>query len=239
MDGSSIGAEASARPSEMRMTISDERGPLGDEMIDEGSDVEEEDMEDEGIRMRPDSQPPDRRRSAYDPPHNAVDRSPRSSTTFAFASRSNPDPLPFRPKTSALTAQLNKHVPHLVSTAEPSAEAPASSVVNPFASLYSSVSAPSSLPGLQMELFFPHSNEPTSPISVKVRKDASVEEVTGLGLCKYWEENREPKLVDMDEDDREVRWTTVGWGLRIVEDDGEVDEDFPRTLHPGMGGPRK
>jgi hypothetical protein len=58
-----------------------------------------------------------------------------------------------------------------------------------------------------------------------VRKDATVEEVTGYGLWKYWEEGREP-LLSTEESD--VRWSTIGWGLRMVEDDGEVDEDFPR-----------
>jgi hypothetical protein len=44
-------------------------------------------------------------------------------------------------------------------------------------------------------------------------------------LWKYWEEGREP-LLSTEESD--VRWSTIGWGLRMVEDDGEVDEDFPR-----------
>jgi hypothetical protein len=51
-----------------------------------------------------------------------------------------------------------------------------------------------------------------------------VEEVIGFGLWKYWEEGREPKL---REDEGEEKLSAVGWGLRMVEDDGEVDEDFP------------
>jgi hypothetical protein len=63
-----------------------------------------------------------------------------------------------------------------------------------------------------------------------VRKDATVEEVTGYGLFRYWEEARLPLLSEEAESEQEQKWSTVGWGLRIVEDDGEVDEDFPREL---------
>jgi hypothetical protein len=93
-------------------------------------------------------------------------------------------------------------------------------------SLYTSVAAPStSIPSVTLELYFPHSSNETVPLVVKVRRDATVEEVTGYGLFKYWEEGRKPLLQDEESDQR---WSTVGWGLRIVEDDGEVDEDFPR-----------
>lgn len=54
----------------------------------------------------------------------------------------------------------------------------------------------------------------------------------GYGLYLYVEEGREPKLDEGREEEgreRDIRLSTVGWGLRIVEDDGEVDEDFPGT----------
>lgn len=57
-----------------------------------------------------------------------------------------------------------------------------------------------------------------------------MEEVVGLGLLLYVEEGRKPGLEDGYEREgreRDIRLSTVGWGLRIVEDDGEVDEDFP------------
>jgi len=65
----------------------------------------------------------------------------------------------------------------------------------------------------------------------------------GYGLFLYSEEGREPKLDEGREEEgreRDIRLSTVGWGLRIVEDDGEVDEDFPGSfdlsdhLHPSF-----
>ena len=63
-----------------------------------------------------------------------------------------------------------------------------------------------------------------------MKRDVTVEEVIGVGLWAYWEaqekEEREPKL-EVDEEKAENGEETTKWNLRIVEDDGEVDEDFP------------
>jgi hypothetical protein len=58
-----------------------------------------------------------------------------------------------------------------------------------------------------------------------VRKDIAVEEVIGVALWRYTEEGCQPTLEVSDEDEEGDR--TTRWNLRIVEDDGEVDEDFP------------
>jgi hypothetical protein len=226
---SSTGIGESARPSDLGLTAGDAAGALGEAMVDEGSDVEEEDIEDEGIRPMEQQQALDRRKLL---PHLHERRvsAPEIHEKLVFAPIALAPPVPRgqgRGQLSALTAALNKHIPHLVST---SAEAEGdrnvnTTLSNPFASLYTSVAAPPSVPSLQLELYFPHSADPTKPISGKVRKDATVEEVTGFGLWKYWEEGREP-LLSAEESD--VRWSTIGWGLRMVEEDGEVDEDFPR-----------
>ncbi|WVF69708.1 hypothetical protein IAT40_004487 [Kwoniella sp. CBS 6097] len=194
-------------------------------LVDEGSDVDDDEAaEAEGVRghaqRNASAAPPDSRRVSTDTANGE-----RLSFTPVPIEQLSVSP-PSRP--SGLTAALNKYVPHLVSTAiattsssPPPMSGPAP---NPFASLYATVAAPSSLPSLSLEMYFPHSKKPADPIIAKVRKDATVEEVTGFGLYKYWEEGRLPLLSD-DED--EVKWSSVGWGLRIVEDDGEVDEDFP------------
>ena len=105
---------------------------------------------------------------------------------------------------------------------------------SPF-SAYASVPPPhnSSLPSLSIKMYYPFSREPSRPIDITVRKDVSVEEVIGWALFKYCEEDRKPE-VDAEHDkgpNRDINpaiWrTTAGWALRIVEDDGEVDEDFP------------
>lgn len=224
---SSTGIGESARPSDLGLTAGDAAGALGEAMVDEGSDVEEEDIEDEGIRPMEHQQPLGRRKLL---PHLDERRvsAPEIHEKLVFAPIALAPPIPRgQGQLSALTAALNKHIPHLVSTsAEAEGDRNANTTLsNPFASLYTSVAAPPSVPSLQLELYFPHSAEPGKPISGKVRKDATVEEVTGYGLWKYWEEGREP-LLSTEESD--VRWSTIGWGLRMVEDDGEVDEDFPR-----------
>ena len=64
-----------------------------------------------------------------------------------------------------------------------------------------------------------------------MRQDVSVEEVIGHGLWIYWEDKAEPRLDEGLDDnvDKSIRLSAVGWCLRIVEDDGEVDEDYPGT----------
>ncbi len=63
-----------------------------------------------------------------------------------------------------------------------------------------------------------------------MRKDATVEEVLGFGLWSYWEVGWSPRLDDEDinSNTSEEKLTAVGWVMKIAEDDGEVDEDFPR-----------
>lgn len=66
-------------------------------------------------------------------------------------------------------------------------------------------------------------------MDLSVRKDATVEEVLGFALWNYWEEGWLPKL-DEGVGEEDPRLAGVGWILRITEDDGEVDEDFPRKF---------
>jgi hypothetical protein len=105
---------------------------------------------------------------------------------------------------------------------------------NPFAR-YVSVPPPSgsSVPSLDLEIYFPLSREPSKPLRVVVRKEVTVEELIGWSLHQYLEEDRVPGLEEGHERgpnrsmDPEVWYSTAGWALRMVEDDGEVDEDFP------------
>ena len=105
---------------------------------------------------------------------------------------------------------------------------------NPFAR-YASVPPPqgSSVASLTLDIYFPFSKDPLKPLSVTVRKDVSVDELIGWALHQYLEEDRSPGLEEGHERgpnrgfDPEVWYSTAGWALRMVEDDGEVDEDFP------------
>jgi hypothetical protein len=71
-----------------------------------------------------------------------------------------------------------------------------------------------------LQIFFPFSTEPDNPLKVIIKRDAIVEEVIGYILYQYIENEREPKLV-------EGLCQVIKWTLRIVEDDGEIDDDFP------------
>lgn len=115
-------------------------------------------------------------------------------------------PLPQR---SALSALL-------------SSKSDSPSASNPFSALYATLTSRAT-DALSLSIYFPHSKTPSKALKVNVKKDLSVEEVIGAGLWSYWEEGRDPKL-EVDQDDPDE---TTKWNLRIVEDDGEVDEDFP------------
>ncbi len=127
---------------------------------------------------------------------------------------------------------------------------------NPFAAFYAGVSARSDgSPSISVELYFPFAGKiagtkPTcssvqsigareKKMRVEVRKDATMEELIGFGLFCFIEEGWTPAFwKDAAEEERDVKTTSVGWMLRIVED-GEVDDDYPaidRTLTVGKFG---
>ena len=84
-----------------------------------------------------------------------------------------------------------------------------------------------------VRVFFPMAREPTNrALELSVRKDATVEEVLGYALWTYWEEGWLPKIDEglsgVEDPKWAIRCSAAGWILRIAEEDGEVDEDFPR-----------
>jgi hypothetical protein len=106
----------------------------------------------------------------------------------------------------------------------------ASTTTNPFSDLYSAISGRGVSPAASMTatVFFPFAREPAGKaMALSVRRDATVEEVLGFALWSYWEEKWLPRL-DEDLNAPEERLSAVGWVMKIAEDDGEVDEDFPR-----------
>ncbi|KAI0746565.1 stress-activated map kinase interacting protein 1-domain-containing protein [Daedaleopsis nitida] len=125
---------------------------------------------------------------------------------------------PARPAKSVLTAML-------AATSNTSSS-------NPFAELYSAISGRAETESMVVRVFFPMAREPAEQaLELNVRKDATVEEVLGYALWMYWEEGWLPKLdegLDGEEDPKwAIRCSAAGWILRIAEEDGEVDEDFP------------
>lgn len=87
---------------------------------------------------------------------------------------------------------------------------------------------------MTVSVFFPFAQKQFSvkAMELNVRKDATVEEVLGFGLWSYWEEGWLPRLDEGLSGEEDPKWgmkcSALGWILRIAEDDGEVDEDFPR-----------
>ena len=91
---------------------------------------------------------------------------------------------------------------------------------NNLAELYASFSGKGDLKPLQLKIYRPSSEDPMRALEVIVRQDATVAETIGFSLYRYWEEGRKPALKN-EECDANV------WTLRIMEDEGVVDDDFP------------
>ena len=73
---------------------------------------------------------------------------------------------------------------------------------------------------MRLKIYVALEEEPTEPLLISVKRDATVEEVIGYALYEYLNEEREPPVPDELKD-------VVMWNMRIVEDDGTVDDDFP------------
>lgn len=154
---------------------------------------------------------------AHDPVPKQIPNSIRPDPTapeISFPRRKVP---PIQPVKSALTAML----------------ASTSSSTNPFTEFYAAISGRAETDSTTVSVFFPRAKKPLGQVmELSVRKDASVEEVLGYALWYYWEEGWLPKLDEELKGEDDPKWATtlsaVGWILRIAEDDGEVDEDFPR-----------
>ncbi|KAH9941294.1 stress-activated map kinase interacting protein 1-domain-containing protein [Epithele typhae] len=125
---------------------------------------------------------------------------------------------PARAGVSALTAML--------------ASTSSSSSSNPFTELYSAISGRPETDSMIVRVFFPMARKPKDQaLELSVKKDATVEEVLGYALWTYWEESWLPQIdegLSGEEDPKwDIRCSASGWILRIAEEDGEVDEDWP------------
>jgi hypothetical protein len=93
---------------------------------------------------------------------------------------------------------------------------------NPFAKDYSFVCGKGVPNPMNLKIFFPSSQTPREALAVIVKRDATVEQVIGYALYCYSEEKRKPALDAKSKLDK-----VAYWNLRIVEDDGTIDNDFP------------
>ncbi|CAN6634188.1 hypothetical protein TRVA0_014S01948 [Trichomonascus vanleenenianus] len=85
---------------------------------------------------------------------------------------------------------------------------------------YIAASGKSEVRPVKLKLYMPSSDNPREPWEVVVRKDVNVHLSIGFALYRYREEQRTPALTFEQCDANR-------WNLRIVEEDGEPDEDFP------------
>ena len=127
--------------------------------------------------------------------------------------------IPMKPLKSTLSAML----------------ASSGSSSNPFAEMYAAISGRGESHSTNVQLYFPHARQPLGKaMHLNVRSDATVEEVIGFSMWSYWEEGWLPKLDEGLSGEDDPKWATrlsaAGWILRIAEEDGEVDDDFPRKL---------
>ena len=76
---------------------------------------------------------------------------------------------------------------------------------------------------LRLKIYVPFSSEPLKPLFIIVKNEASVEEVIGYSLYEFIKEERQPEI-------QEDKLSVVFWNMRIVEDDGSIDEDFPGMI---------
>ncbi|KJA14847.1 hypothetical protein HYPSUDRAFT_208357 [Hypholoma sublateritium FD-334 SS-4] len=123
---------------------------------------------------------------------------------------------PMKPLKSSLSAML----------------ASSGSSSNPFAEMYANISGRGESASTNVQVYFMHATHPHGKaMELNVRRDATVEEVIGFALWNYWEEAWLPKLDEGLSGEDDPMWATrlsaIGWILRIAEDDGEVDDDFP------------
>ncbi|KAG0200177.1 hypothetical protein BGX28_006683 [Mortierella sp. GBA30] len=150
-------------------------------------------------------------------------------------------PSPVRPNTPppnrAAMPQIDEILSEPVPLAQPSPVSLLTSLIkqqksredNPFAEEFLRVAGMGETSPVQLKIYLPSSDKPKDPMQVVVKREATVEDVIGYILYQYYNEGRAPHLSD------ELS-TVVQWNMRIVEDDGEIDDDLPaveRTLKIG------
>ncbi|KAJ3396435.1 hypothetical protein HDU92_003057 [Lobulomyces angularis] len=91
---------------------------------------------------------------------------------------------------------------------------------NPFANEYGFFCGKGDADAIILKIYIPYSDEPSIPLKISVKRDAKVEECIGYALYEYFNEGRTPIL--------EVDLCDIAcWNMRIMDDDGTIDDDFP------------
>ncbi|KTW29236.1 hypothetical protein T552_01191 [Pneumocystis carinii B80] len=91
---------------------------------------------------------------------------------------------------------------------------------NPLADIFACFSGKGDLNPLKLKIYRPSGKDPKRPFSVVIKRIATVSDVIGFSLYCYIEQKIEPRLTS-------DQLNPNMWTLRIVEEDGELDHDFP------------
>ncbi|KAJ1529001.1 hypothetical protein HK096_009775 [Nowakowskiella sp. JEL0078] len=94
---------------------------------------------------------------------------------------------------------------------------------NPFAKEFAFFSGKGVLDAIRLKIYLPFSDSPDNPLLIVIRSDATIDDVIGYTLFEYLNEKRLPKVPSNLSD-------ISLWTMRIVEDDGSIDQDFPGCL---------
>ncbi|KAG6845861.1 hypothetical protein H0H87_002552 [Tephrocybe sp. NHM501043] len=142
-------------------------------------------------------------------------------------------PQPTVPPVDSIFAKKKVLATKPLKSALSSMLASADASANPFAETYAAISGRGESASVDVIVYFPNAVQPRGkPMELNVRKDATVEEVIGFSLWTYWKEGWKPALDEGLSGESDPQWETkvsaVGWIMRIAEEDGEVDDDFPR-----------
>jgi hypothetical protein len=73
---------------------------------------------------------------------------------------------------------------------------------------------------IKLKIYIPYSDDPETPLDIMVKRECSVEDAIGYTLFEYVALKLGPKIPD-------DKSSVIMWNMRIVEDDGSIDEDFP------------
>lgn len=92
--------------------------------------------------------------------------------------------------------------------------------VNPLADIFACFSGKGDLNPLKLKIYRPSGKDPKKPISVVIKRIATVADAIGFSLYCFIEQKLEPKLTN-------EQLNPNMWTLRIVEEEGELDDDFP------------
>ncbi|KAG0305558.1 hypothetical protein BGZ98_003968 [Dissophora globulifera] len=227
-------AHAHQQPAQDGGAADSARGHVDDEHTSRESEMLERDPDIGDMTLDSINSPID-----LSPPDSAL---PTRSNPQPVAAVNNPmSPLPLRP--NMLPSPQNAGIPITSGafsepvTLKPPPVSLLTSLINqqklkndnPFAEEFLRVAGMGETNPVQLKIYLPSSDKPKDPMKVAVKREASVEDVIGYILYQYYHEGRTPLLSD------ELS-TVVQWNLRIVEDDGEIDDDLPaveRTLKIG------